>query len=751
MACASCHFSAGTDSRIRNQLSPGFNVEPTADDTFGAITDYDGEDVTLAVGAGETASGGEVDTLGSEYVMTPDDFPFHQLTDIGARNSNIEVTTNDVMSSAGSFDSTVAKVKAKNNQDECGEALADVFHAGGYASRMVEPRNTPTTINAVFNFVNFWDGRANNKFNGVSTFGPRDIENDPAARIAVLNGNKVELEAFELENASLASQAVTPVLSNTEMSCDQRSFHDVGKKLLLGARMPLQDQDVASTDSVFGTGNGPGGATLRNDSGLGLNVNYKTMIKNAFESKYWAASGSYEISPDGTLKKSGKGYSQMALNFTLFWGISIMAYEETLISDQSKFDDWFDSCDPTVNGVAGTAPVADPSVVCDGGLDPTTLVDGFGTDEVLGFGLFTLGGNPRAVGHPACSTCHARPLFSEAQFEEGETFVPVEYSFISDGPLSPFAVAGRDGGLHQRGFFNIGTRPTSFDKGNGRLDPYGDPLSAARMFLIEQSGGIAVDPTGIDRCDTPGLHEPGGTPALPGCNPIPFPGPPITPGWAVVPGTPLTPAQAADLRELVDGGFKTPTLRNIALTAPYFNYGGYSSLERVIEFYARGGSKRDKSLVVPPGTYNGDTSGTGPTGKDDIPVVPAAPDFHFGTNVDFFIRDLDSTPGQIAALTAFLKSLTDDRVRCDAAPFDHPSLVVTHGHLNADEDGDGKADDIECTIPAVGAAGYMDQDEIDPSPGAEWTSLCLPNEGDLFAEGMRNRLTGDDACRPAAP
>jgi hypothetical protein len=205
------------------------------------------------------------------------------------------------------------------------------------------------------------------------------------------------------------------------------------------------------------------------------------------------------------------------------------------------------------------------------------------------------------------------------------------------------------------------------------------------------------------------------------------------------------------LRELVDGGFKTPTLRNIALTAPYFNYGGYSSLERVIEFYARGGSKRDKSLVVPPGTYNGDTSGTGPTGKDDIPVVPAAPDFHFGTNVDFFIRDLDSTPGQIAALTAFLKSLTDDRVRCDAAPFDHPSLVVTHGHLNADEDGDGKADDIECTIPAVGAAGYMDQDEIDPSPGAEWTSLCLPNEGNLFAEGMRNRLTGPDACRPAAP
>ncbi|MFD2272955.1 cytochrome c peroxidase [Undibacterium arcticum] len=30
----------------------------------------------------------------------------------------------------------------------------------------MEPRNTPTVINATFNFRNFWDGRANNMFNG---------------------------------------------------------------------------------------------------------------------------------------------------------------------------------------------------------------------------------------------------------------------------------------------------------------------------------------------------------------------------------------------------------------------------------------------------------------------------------------------------------------------------------------------------------------------------------------------------------
>ena len=40
-------------------------------------------------------------------------------------------------------------------------------------------RNAPTVINAAYNYRNFWDGRANNVFNGVSPFGPRD----PGARV----------------------------------------------------------------------------------------------------------------------------------------------------------------------------------------------------------------------------------------------------------------------------------------------------------------------------------------------------------------------------------------------------------------------------------------------------------------------------------------------------------------------------------------------------------------------------------------
>ncbi|GIW40608.1 MAG: cytochrome-c peroxidase [Candidatus Binatia bacterium] len=39
------------------------------------------------------------------------------------------------------------------------------------------------------------------------------------------------------------------------------------------------------------------------------------------------------------------------------------------------------------------------------------------------------------------------------------------------------------------------------------------------------------------------------------------------------------------------GAFKTPTLRNVALTAPYMHDGSEATLEEVVEFYDRGGNK----------------------------------------------------------------------------------------------------------------------------------------------------------------
>ena len=46
-----------------------------------------------------------------------------------------------------------------------------------------------------------------------------------------------------------------------------------------------------------------------------------------------------------------------------------------------------------------------------------------------------------------------------------------------------------------------------------------------------------------------------------------------------------------------DGAFKAPTLRNIALSAPYMHNGAFATLEEVIDFYAKGGGS-DRGIAV---------------------------------------------------------------------------------------------------------------------------------------------------------
>lgn len=45
--------------------------------------------------------------------------------------------------------------------------------------------------------------------------------------------------------------------------------------------------------------------------------------------------------------------------------------------------------------------------------------------------------------------------------------------------------------------------------------------------------------------------------------------------------------------DAVKGAFKTPTLRDVALTAPYMRNGAYQTLEAVVEHYDRGGDVKD--------------------------------------------------------------------------------------------------------------------------------------------------------------
>jgi cytochrome c peroxidase len=102
------------------------------------------------------------------------------------------------------------------------------------------------------------------------------------------------------------------------------------------------------------------------------------------------------------------------------------------------------------------------------------------------------------------------------------------------------------------------------------------------------------------------------------------------------------------------GAFKTPGLRNVKLTAPYFHNGGKATLADVVAFYARGGD-----------FANPERSG------DLVPRSLGADDQ--------------------AALVDFLANgLTDCRVEQQRAPFDHPALPLP---------------DRASGLPATGASG----------------------------------------------
>jgi len=73
-----------------------------------------------------------------------------------------------------------------------------------YHERQVTGRNAPTGINAVFDYRNFWDGRAEHGCNGVDPFGWRNAD----AAVIRATSRGVEFVKIDLENASPASQAV---------------------------------------------------------------------------------------------------------------------------------------------------------------------------------------------------------------------------------------------------------------------------------------------------------------------------------------------------------------------------------------------------------------------------------------------------------------------------------------------------------------------------------------------------------------
>ena len=73
-------------------------------------------------------------------------------------------------------------------------------------------------------------------------------------------------------------------------------------------------------------------------------------------------------------------------------------------------------------------------------------------------------------------------------------------------------------------------------------------------------------------------------------------------------------------------------------------------------------------------------------------------------------QTLRLTSADVEDLAAFLKTLTDERVRWEKAPFDHPSLAIPNGHTGDENKvtfnkATNQAKQDMIVLPAVGAAG----------------------------------------------
>jgi cytochrome c peroxidase len=324
------------------------------------------------------------------------------------------------------------------------------------------------------------------------------------------------------------------------------------------------------------------------------------LIQDAFQPEWWRSNVVIRVDPktgQRTFLRKPKRrlstieYTQMEYNFSLFFGLAVQAYESTLVSAETPFDQFLAG-----NTSALTA------------------------QQQQGWTIFQ---------NNACIGCHAGSELTAASVS----------SVAQRGRIARAPIPGNP--AEDTGFFRIGVRPNNEDPGLGGLDrndkdesgnPLGNPLSEVRLAQQGKFKQLLGE-------DPPTLN------------------PPLSPTETVV----------------ADGAFKAPGLRNVELTAPYFHNGGQATLEQVVDFYSRGGD------------FGG------------LPV-------------------LNLTSDQKQALVAFLKGLTDERVRNQKAPFDHPQLFVPNGHPGNQNsvtidpnvktnDGTTQATDALLEIPAVGRNG----------------------------------------------
>lgn len=484
-------------------------------------------------------------------------------------------------------------------------------------------------------------------------------------------------------------------MSQLEMTCSNRSIADIARKVLL--RNPLQHQKVHHQDSVFS----PLNLTLStaDNQVKGLNTTYKSMIRSAFARKYWSYTRRGNF---GAPAIGGLAYNQIEANFPMFFALAIQLYETTLVSDQAPID----------------TAVRDPDTY-----KPTSLTDA----ERRGAEVFT---------ESHCNICHSGPALTAAAITTNSALVTPtpgafygpEHSLRAFGPDSMGKVpvdAAKDAGITEFpnvvirditrnpagqklmdvGYFNTGVGNPDKDPGLGALDDFNKPLSFSSQYVQYLMGNydevkdIAASQVHSCQFMSPLGWNLGFDFAFPAfftlsserevdgsregadeiakrsqnCQDDTYAWIPTVEAAIAAFNNPSDQKLATASK----ASFKVPTLRNIELTGPYMHNGSMATLEQVIEFYARGGNFDNNNQ------------------HDFLTFTPMSVD-----------------PQKRADLLAFLKTLTDDRVRFEQAPFDHPELVIPNGHPGDDDlvtagnplDSALATEDF-MVIPAVGANG----------------------------------------------
>lgn len=570
-ACASCHFHAGADNRARNALNP--DLLTFLDERDGDVQGYFNS---------SRKSDTRFETKPPDGRLTRNDFPL--VRSIQALVRNVDGTigpgvgnSNDIAGSMGMLFTRFDGIRPGVGI-ELGTSQPDpIWNINGATNvRRVEPRNTPTVINAVFNFTNFWDGRANPHFNGQTSFG----DQDQTAAIVVNTEAGLAFAFISLDNASLASQALSPLLSFSEMSFGDpaqkngRILLEIGMKLIrpseTGSRLiPLGLQKVHRHDAVLGN--------LSNLPARGLSMSYEQMIQRAFKDKYWNSAELLDT-------PEGQQFTHMEGNFGLFFGLAVMLYQSTLVADQSAFDRW---------------------------METGRFNKDFGKHELAGLNLF--------VNQGQCITCHGGAELTNASVRAAK-----------GGTKAIRAMAMAEGvALYDNGFYNISVTPTTDDIGRGDKDSFNQPLAFSRQALFSRLGVAQFPFRLLGNDQLPAIDEDGGAAVCDDANA----------DGVCAPSEAMRPEFK---RAAVDGSFKTPGLRNVELTGPYFHNGGMATLRQVVQFYNRGGNFCD---------FN----------RRDL---------------DPAIKPLGLSAHQEKELVAFLVSLTDRRVTHRQAPFDHPELRI---------------------------------------------------------------------------